>query len=220
MNITVSIPVGPKPHNQRYLEDCLRSVAVQTLPPDEILLIDDMAGIDQAHYRNIIPDMNVNVWESPWYLGIPHAFNFGVALARNDMVVMLGSDDMLQPWALEDLQKTWLKNRHRDGYYWFDVEYMDTGETQSVACNCAAMTKGLLRSSGGFPLESTVGACDTMLLSILLKHENAGRMYKVESSKPPFLYRRHKETDTFTRVEWYGVIATVRDLVTKTWRPK
>ncbi|GAG14074.1 unnamed protein product, partial [marine sediment metagenome] len=83
--ITVTIPVGPELHHRRWLDECLDSITGQTVPPDEVLLIDDMAGLPSYRKRGY------RVWRSPWLLGTAHAFNFGVALAAHELVIMLGS---------------------------------------------------------------------------------------------------------------------------------
>lgn len=208
MDVTVVVPVGPNPGNKKYLKECLDSVRAQTKSASEILVIDDMARLTQEEVG-----ADVVLWKSPWRLGVAHAFNFGAMLAKNDLAVLLGSDDKLMPWCLEDAVKAYRK----DGYYWFDVQYSD-GRQQALPCNGAMVTKGFMRQSGGFPIEAEVGACDTMLMSILLKHPEAGTTYHVASSQPPYWYRVHDETDTGTRGPWQGVITQTRDILTRTWK--
>ena len=43
--ITVVIPVGPQSVYKKYLPEALESLKYQTEPPDEILIIDDMADL-------------------------------------------------------------------------------------------------------------------------------------------------------------------------------
>ena len=231
----MTIPVGPNPTNKRWLDECIHSVLGQDCQADEILLIDDQAGLELTVQldENLIQAaqtlwgdgeriMNlpnkVRLWKTPWASGVAHAFNFGVALAHNDLVVMLGSDDLLQPWALSDLKKTYEKWNEPLGYYWFDVEYMDTAETQHLPCHGAAITKQLLKHTGGFPVESAIGQPDTMLISIMLAHPEAGRLISVDSETPPYRYRRHAESDTGTRPPF--PFSVVRDILTERWTPR
>src|SRR5262245_63733783 len=95
MPITIAIPVGPNASNRRWLGECLASIAEQTVTPNEILLIDDGANLDPFDY----PALRVE--RTPWRLGVAGAFNAGVALAKNDLVLMLGSDDRLHPAAIQ-----------------------------------------------------------------------------------------------------------------------
>ena len=222
--ITVVIPVGPDPIYRKYLTECIDSVRAQTCPPSELLIIDDQAHLPELQYpRNwdayhSAAAIQGRLWETPWLSGVAHSFNFGVALARNDLVFMLGSDDRLEPHCLEDCVAAYEASGKRPGYYWVDVQYSD-GEQQRLACNAAMVHKAMWRSSGGFPVESAVGPCDTMLVSILMTHPEAGAMYHVESKTPPYWYRRHDETYSRTRGSKFGAVhGPVRDKVTELWR--
>lgn len=218
-DISVVIPVGPSEANRRWLGECLATVGAQTCPAAEVLLIDDMAGL--LHPASGAWKQQVKIWETPWLSGVAHSFNFGVALAACELVVMLGSDDLLEPWALADCARQWERDRDPLGYYSLDVRYMDTGETQSIACNAAMVTKALWRHTGGFPVQSAVGAPDAALLSIMMAAKGrAGNIRRVRSDQPPYLYRRHPDTNTqldYARFE--KVILAVRDTVTRDWQP-
>ncbi len=212
--ITVTIPVGPSASNRQWLGEAIDSVREQTHPATQILLIDD-----QAHIKPNAYGPGITIWPTPWLSGVAHAFNFGVALARTELVVMLGSDDMLEPWALEDAAAAWEAKPDPLGYYSFDLKYMDNGDTQSIACNAAMVTKTLWRHTGGFPVQSAIGAPDAALLSILMVHPEAGSIRRIKSSEPPYLYRRHDGTDTRTNYyRFERAILYVRDVLTRDWR--
>ncbi|KKM71392.1 hypothetical protein LCGC14_1431150, partial [marine sediment metagenome] len=165
--ITVVVPVGPNPAYREYLKECLDSIRAQTVPAGEILVIDDQANLTQEDVGQ-----DVTLWKTPWLAGVAHAFNFGVALAQHDLVFMLGSDDVLLPGCLADCIATWEAHRDHLGYYYVDLVYQD-GRQQSLACNAAMVTKTLWRHNGGFPVESAVGAPDTVLISIMLAAKGA-----------------------------------------------
>ena len=210
--ITVVIPVGPSEANKRWLDECLDSVRNQSFKADEILLIDDQAHLDSNDY----PD--TNIWKTPWLSGVAHAFNFGISFAKNELVVMLGSDDWLEPDALKRLKQTYEKHKELDAYYSFTVRYSDDGELQDEPCNCAAVTKGLWKLTGGFPVESEIGACDSIFISMMLVHHN-DRLIKVAEGHPLYNYRRHDNSDTGTRsMAYQGPIFIVRDLFTRNWK--
>lgn len=158
----------------------------------------------------------ITLWKTPWLSGVAHAFNFGVGLARHDLVLMLGSDDRLEPWCLEDCLKTYEDHQDPLGYYYLDVQYSD-GRQQRLACNAAMVTKALWRHNGGFPVESAVGAPDTILVSIMLAAKGeAGHLIHVESHAPPYWYRQHDQTDTVARSRpFFGAIKAVRDYYTE-----
>lgn len=214
--ITVVIPVGPYPANKKWLKEALESVASQTHKTDEVLLIDDMAGLSFA--TECMPSgMAIRTWESPWRLGVAHAFNFGVALAKNDLVFLMGSDDLLEPTCLEKCIKEWENNKKLDAYYYTGIEYMDDDEKQDLPCGYAMVTKGLWRKTGGFPVESAVGAPDAAFVSILMVHHKDS-LVKVDNGTPLVNYRRHNESDTAGRGPWQGAILETRNVLTNTWK--
>lgn len=186
--ITVTIPVGPYPENKRWLNECIESVKSQSVQPSEILIIDD-----QAHLRDI---QGVRIWKTPWLSGVPHAFNFGVALANNDLVFMLGSDDKLWPDCIKACWDVWQQEKDTRGYYYVGVQY-STGEIQNTPCNAAMVHKDLWKATGGFPIESTIGMCDNMLFQIMVKH-GVGSFHKVSESLL-YWYRDHSKSDTRRR---------------------
>lgn len=212
--ITVAIPVGPNPANKRWLQEALDSVRQQTMQPSEILFIDDMADLKSSDYEGIAYN---RIWCSPWRLGVASAFNFGVALANNDLVFLMGSDDVLEPECLEKCFGAWQKNMKADAYYYTGIRYMDDGETQTVPCGYALVTKGFWRKTGGFPIESGSGAPDAAFISICLVHHSES-LIAVADGVPLVNYRRHQESDTASKDSWQGVILETRDILTRNWK--
>ncbi len=206
--VTVAIPVGPNPNACRWLDDALASVDNQTETAD-ILVISDM------HDECSTINSDVRVWRAPWRLGVAHAFNFGVALAKTELVIMLGADDTLEPTAVERALEAW-DTHGIDAYYYFGVRYMDTGEEQTLPCGEAMVSKGLWRKTGGFPVESEVGACDAAFISILMVH-HPELLVPIAKGAPLVNYRRHEDTDTASRGDWQGPILMSRHILTKNW---
>lgn len=233
--ITVAIPVGPFSTDQQWLEECLESVRAQTRRADEVLIIDDMAGlvkgdirIDEERDDGLChawdgPLAGCNIWYSPWRLGVGHAFNFGVALAKNELVFMLGADDTLHPECLERCVAAYEGDspEARDlTYYFVGVQYLDgrVGSKQFVACNAAMVTKSLWRRCGGFAVESASGAPDAALISVMMVHPDAGRFVGVGEGMCLYNYRSHANTDTAKRAAWQGIILETRNVLTRDWK--
>lgn len=216
--ISVVIPVGPYPSHKRWLAECLASVAAQVHAPTEVILVDDMAELNPDIWK--AGDVPVRIWRSPWRLGQNHAFNIGVALAKTNLALMLGSDDYLHPECLYHIAKTFEAHPTEAGYYYLTVEYLDAREypLQDLPCAAAAVTKGLWHNTGGFPLECASGASDAALVSILLTHPKAGELIAVRKGHPLYYYRAHDASDTASRGPWQGVIIATRDIVTATWQ--
>lgn len=218
-DVTVAIPVGPRASACTWLPEAIASVRNQVGYGDaEILLIDDMHGTehDGCALGFFKRAGDVPVWSSPWRLGVAHAFNFGVALAKTELVIMLGADDTLEPEAVQRALEAW-SNVGVDAYYYFGVRYMDTGETQTVPCGEAMVSKGLWRKTGGFPVESEVGACDAALISIMLVHMPE-LLIPIADGAPLVNYRRHEDTDTASRGAWQGPIIESRNILTQQFR--
>lgn len=222
--ITVVIPVGPEEHHRKYLGEALRSVREQTLPPSQILIIDDMADVNRDPEYNAwreafaLHHWPLRVWRAPWRLGVATAFNVGVGLAPTEAVVLLGADDELMPTALERAWAQWGKEQFAGGYYYFGVRYMDTEEDQTVPCGAAMVTRGLWRATGGFPIESAAGgAADAALISIMLVHMPK-LLIPIDDGAPLYRYRRHENSETARAAAWQGIIIEARGIVTATWR--
>jgi glycosyltransferase involved in cell wall biosynthesis len=164
MSITVVIPIGPSEANKRWHREAIESAIDQSESPVEVLLIDDGAMLQEGDY----PDDWVRIIRMPWRTGISHAFNYGIMLAKTDLVFMLGSDDTLEPNCLERCWEAYNKRDRQDAYYSVPVRYMSTGEVQTIPCNAAMVTKGFWKMTGGFPIESAIGRGDNALLSICM----------------------------------------------------
>lgn len=224
--ISVVIPVGPSEANKRWLDEALMSLFEQTYRPEQVLIIDDMAGLIKDGYPEKAPwykwggwNKRMDIWESPWLLGVAHAFNFGVALARNELVFLLGSDDYLDKDCLEYCMGAWEAHKRKDAYYYVGVRYLDDREDniQTVPCNAAMVTKGLWRKTGGFATESAVGTPDANFISQLMVH-NSDMLIPVANGRPLYNYRVHDETDTSKKLPWQGVIRETRNLLTDNWK--
>lgn len=219
--ITVAIPVGPEFHHQQWLYECLESVLGQTYLPDEILIIDDMAGLNGMGGRANSPIMST--WKSPWKLGVASAMNFGVSLAKNNLVFMLCADDTLHPECIARCLDAYEKVSEEDRdqtYFFVGVKYLDGREEdeQFVPCGAAMVSKSLWRQCGGFPPESASGAPDAALISTMMVHEEAGKIVGVGKGISLYNYRPHENSDSAGRQPWQGVILKTRDLVTQQWK--
>jgi glycosyltransferase involved in cell wall biosynthesis len=226
MRVSVCIAVGPSEANRRWLDQAIKSVAAQTYKGGvDLVLVDDMADVERntdAVSTCFGLQLPLMVYKMPWYSGVAHAFNAGVAVAPSDYVFMLGSDDWLEPECIERCVEEW-ESKHGDpfGYYYVGVRYSDNGETQTVPCQAAMVSKPLWHRNGGFPLQSASGAPDAALLSIIIgNYPRAGRPWPVADGHPLYNYRRHAESDTASKAPWQSVILETRQLVTLEWRPR
>lgn len=235
-NITVVIPVGPQSMYKTYLPDALESVMQQTLPPDEILIVDDQAHLDintlwrQLNtgitgdvdstlfydFRGKFEYQHLSYYRTPWLSGVAHAFNFGVALSRNECVFMLGSDDKMSPTCLEECINEYENQGRAAGWYNVTIE-TSSGEIMTLPNNTAMITKGLWDMTGGFPVQSAVGGPDALLLSIMLRNF-PGRIHQVKEGTPLCWLREHAFQATKRDAAFYHtLVIEVRNKETERW---
>lgn len=194
------------------------------MKPVETVIIDDMANVDKFMIDQLVD--RPRIWQAPWRLGVAHAFNMGVALAPTECVIMLGADDMLDP---ECIEHCWYAYNHADykelTYFALKVRFIGTDKEQIAACGGAMVTKSLWRATGGFPVESAVGASDTMLLSMIIGNPGHACIQNVNADKALYFYREHPETDTAEREPWnenspwFSITRDVRNHLTTHFKP-
>ncbi|MCB9831259.1 MAG: glycosyltransferase family 2 protein [Planctomycetes bacterium] len=89
-------------NGRRYLEDCIAAALAQTVPPAEVILVDNASDDDGvAFVRARFPE--VRIVELPENLGPCPARNAGLAAARHRLVLSIDNDAMLAPDCLERL---------------------------------------------------------------------------------------------------------------------
>lgn len=217
-NVTVLMPIGPKPGHLEWVGEALRSIYEQSYPVHEILLIDDQAhlssqwiwetfdifpntsfhflGVDHRSketwaWDNRLP--YISLWQTPWRLGFSAAFNCGMALATNDLVFYLASDDYMGPECVADCVEAYQANNQKDA--WYAVTYVDEKNNASdIPINAALITKGLWNFTGGFPPSAFVGP-DALLLSCLMVHA-PDKIVKVKPGKVNYYNREHPDQET------------------------
>lgn len=92
MSITVVIPTY---NRAQFLPRALQSVRNQTLPADEIIVIDDGSTDNTARLVcNSFPEVSLLHTENH---GVSHARNYGIQAAHGDWIALLDSDDEWLP---------------------------------------------------------------------------------------------------------------------------
>jgi glycosyltransferase involved in cell wall biosynthesis len=94
---TVSIVVTTHDELPRFLAEALESALAQTVPADEIIVVDDGSTVDNAPTWSRFPGVRVIRQENQ---GLAGARNTGWRAARGTHVVFLDADDRLRPDAL------------------------------------------------------------------------------------------------------------------------
>ncbi len=107
--ISVVIPVY---NGEKYIAKAIQSVVDQTLPPYEIIIVNDGSTDDSAL---ILVDL-AKKYPIQYYQkkngGQSAARNYGVQVSHGDLIAFLDQDDIWYPHHLEELVKPFLENSY------------------------------------------------------------------------------------------------------------
>ena len=95
--ISVIIPVY---NGQKYLVDALVGVQRQTLPPDEIIMVDDGSTDDSWNLMKSLADDKLKVLRQT-HAGAAASRNLGIENSRGELIAFLDCDDLWEPEKLE-----------------------------------------------------------------------------------------------------------------------
>lgn len=216
--VSVIVPVGPDPKYKEYLMECLTSIVEQLEPGDEVLVVDDMAFLTHEYFASIpaAPGAHIHYVRTEWWSGPFVAWNMGVALAKNDLCLLMGSDDSLMPGCLDALKQAYYHNQQKPAWYNLTIQ-LDDGTLHSVFNNAAAVTRKLWAWLGGFPPSASLGAGDAMLISILMVH-GSDKLIQVREGTPLYHCRQHEAQDTLKQGALFSYeTIRVRDIETQRW---
>ncbi len=97
--ITVIIPLY---NHEKYISDAIKSVIDQTIPADEIIVIDDGSSDGSADIvRSLATKHSVIRFSSRPNRGAHETINEGINAASGDFIATLNSDDVYHPRRLE-----------------------------------------------------------------------------------------------------------------------
>lgn len=123
--ISVVIPTYKR---SDLLARLLGSITLQTVVPDEVIVVDD-ASPNPLQYTQVIDEYQSKIKNLKYIRyeenrGAPHARNIGIAEVKNDWVALVDDDD---EWLPEKLEKQWACVKSSKGnvgliYTWADTK--------------------------------------------------------------------------------------------------
>jgi len=125
--------VIPLYNGGRYIEAALRSVLAQTIPPDEIIVVNDGSTDDgPAIVATFAETLPVTILTKP-NGGQSSARNMGVAHARSDLIAFLDQDDIWYPQHIAALSRPF-EDDERLGVVYSSLDEIDgAGELRTKA---------------------------------------------------------------------------------------
>lgn len=213
--ITVVVPVGPHHMYKKWLNSCLFSIERQSVPANQVIIVDDMANLNSRDYQSY--NVPLRITKNPWLLGPYASWNIGVALSQTNMVLLMGSDDMIYEDCIERVQKTYRKVGDVAGFYNLTCDIGQSHEKSTALNNAAVVTKNLWRLTGGFPLTANLGGGDALLISIMMVHMPE-HLHQVDEGEATYWVREHEFQDTRKFAGTFPQqIVEVRDVETRRW---
>lgn len=111
---------------ERYIEEALRSVLDQTVPPDEIVVVDDGSTDDTAAIAaSFAPRVTVLRRE---HAGIGVSRNAGLAAAHGSLVALIDADDVWLPAKLERQHAAFADDPSREAVFCLFDEFVDVND--------------------------------------------------------------------------------------------
>lgn len=102
MRLTVIVPTYNRPEE---LAACLGSIACQTRPPEELLVVDD-GDLDDMPHRELLKKKNIRcVLLKKKEKGLTRSRNLGVQHASGEVIFFFDDDVVLEPDYLERMEK-------------------------------------------------------------------------------------------------------------------
>lgn len=226
MSISVVIPAY---NASMYLREAIDSALHQTLPPDEIIVVDD-GSTDDTYAIAASYGPPVTVLQQTNH-GLPTSRNVGARQANSEWIALLDADDVWEPNKLQ-LQMEELKRTGADICYTGHVILQHEGDrtflgkvhevppaedirrslfeqVMTFLPSSVVLRKATMFSVGGFD-ESMRHGSEDMKMSLKLLHGGA----KFAAVREPlFQYRRHGANWNANLAWFEATIATYRELV-------
>lgn len=230
MKISVVIPLYNK---REHIRRCIESVTQQTVPPHEVIVVDDGSTDGSAEeltdYQSTVKVIRQkNSGESA-------ARNTGISAATGELIAFLDADDSWKPWFLEKICRL-VKQHPNGGLYALSYEFVTPNSSRSaqlagmdsapwhgeinyfrvaafgdppVTSSTAVVRKSVFESTGVFPVGKRMGPDGDMWGRIALKYPiildtTVGATYYLDATnRVSFSFRK---TDDHPFIETFAAL--------------
>jgi len=103
-DISFSICI-PNYNYEKYIGSTIQSVLNQTFPRFEIVVVDNASTDNSVGVVKQFHDDRIRLFENKYNVGYSPNLDIAVSKARNKFILILSSDDLMKPTALEDYYK-------------------------------------------------------------------------------------------------------------------
>lgn len=99
----------PNYNYARYIGETIQSVLDQTYPHFEIVVVDNASTDNSVEVVKSFADPRIKLYVNQYNVGFAPNLDRAAQRASNDFIIMLSSDDVMRPTALEEYAKILLK---------------------------------------------------------------------------------------------------------------
>jgi glycosyltransferase involved in cell wall biosynthesis len=95
--------IVPNYNHSQHLPACLRAIATQSVPADEIIVVDDASTDNSVEVLESLARQypSMKIYRNPVNLNVAGTVNRGVELAKGDFVCLPAADDQVMPGLFE-----------------------------------------------------------------------------------------------------------------------
>ena len=207
--------VLPVRNGGEYIKECINSIFAQTIHDFNIVVLDNASTDGTADWLRSLKDPRIIIYSSAISLSIEQNWDRIKSIARNEWMIIIGHDDLMNPDYLEVMEAL-IQKHPKASLYQSHFSFID--EHGDVIRECKPMQeiqsaadffKETLENGGGFMMRSsdydTVGGVpmypNLFFSDYVLWMELSGIAYKATASANVFSYRVHSKNTTATSAD-------------------
>lgn len=215
MKYSIILPVR---NGGEYVKECVNSILLQTLPDFSLEVLDNASTDGTAEWIASLADSRITLHRSPQSLTIEQNWGRIVSVPKNEFMTMIGHDDVLEPFYLEEMddliRKHPMASLYQTHYNYIDKDGQVTrpclpmDEVQMSYEFLACQMNNTIESTGtGYMLRASdydkVGGIPIRYPNLIFADYElwikvSSKTFKATSPKQAFRYREHQSVSRIT----------------------